>query len=228
MSLKKNETRPWIKRYGLLLVIGLITIGMYFLINSLMSEKPKPRRDSGFTMVSIPPPPPPPPPVLAPTPPPVQQEPQEEKMIEQAPVTAEDTKQEAAKEEPPDFGTGIKGDGPSDGFGLSGSGNGVIGGGGKGGSRSKWGWYAAEVESSITDALRKNKKTRSARLRMTVRVWPDSTGRIMRAKLNESTGDPALDNAIADEVLTGLQLKTPPPQGMPSSIVLRISARRSK
>jgi TonB family protein len=59
-----------------------------------------------------------------------------------------------------------------------------------------------------------------------VRVWPDATGRITRAKLDRSTGDAALDAAIRDEALSGLQLQQPPPEGMPTPIVLRVSARR--
>ncbi len=230
MSSQDNSRRPWFKRYGLVCVIGVAAIGLFFLVRKLMNEKPAPRRESSFTMVNLPPPPPPPPP--APTPPPVQQEPQEQKMIEQAPLTEEDTKlepAEAPKDEPPELGTNIKGDGPADGFGLSGRGNGMIGGGGRSGAnRSQWGWYAAEVQSSISDALRKNKKTRSSSLRVTVRIWADSTGRVTRAALNESTGDTALDDAITNDVLTGLQLKSALPQGMPSPIVLRISGRRPK
>lgn len=150
-------------------------------------------------------------------------------MIEQEPLTEDDLKQEPPPEQPPDLGTGVVGNGPDDGFGLSKSGNGMIGGGGGDSNpRSKWGWYAAEVNSTISDALRKNKRLRTSRMRVTVRVWPDNTGRITKAQLAESTGDSAMDQVITDEVLTGLQLKTPPPSGMPSPIVLRISARRSK
>ena len=80
------------------------------------------------------------------------------------------------------------------------------------------------MQTSIADALRKNSKTRSALLKIKVRVWPDVTGRITRIKA-QPTNDPALDQAIAD-ALTGLQLKEAPPAGMPAPIVLRISAQR--
>jgi hypothetical protein len=59
-----------------------------------------------------------------------------------------------------------------------------------------------------------------------VRVWPDVTGRITRAKLNNSTGDSALDALIRDEILTGIQMSEPPPEGMPTPIIMRITARR--
>ncbi|MFZ3375433.1 MAG: energy transducer TonB, partial [Chthoniobacterales bacterium] len=71
-----------------------------------------------------------------------------------------------------------------------------------------------------------NRKTRSASLNVNVRVWPDATGRINRAQLAGSTGDSTLDSALRDEVLTGLQLQEPPPEGMPAPITLRLTARR--
>ena len=129
-----------------------------------------------------------------------------------------------AKDEPP-MGTGIKGDGSGDAFGLgNGPGNGGIGGNGNG---SKWGWYASQVSSRIQSALQQNRKTRSASMNVKVRVWPDRAGRITRAQLAGSTGDPALDSAV-DQALTGLQLEQPPPAGMPAPIVLQLAARRPR
>jgi TonB family protein len=223
MKSDEKETLSFGQRYGFALGIAglLLLIGVIFAAQSLFKKGPKPRRDTGFTMVQLPPQPLSTPP---PTPPPIQQE-QEQKMVEQAPVTEEDTKPEQPKEAPPDLGTGITGNGP-DAFGLSGRGSGGIGRTGSAGSHSKWGWYAAQVQSGIADALRRNKRTRSANLRVTVRVWPDASGRITRAKLGESTGDAALDKAIANDVLAGLQLQEPPPAGMPTPIVLRITAHR--
>jgi TonB family protein len=224
MSRDEQDTRTFGQRYGFALgIVGLLLlVVLIFAAQSIFKKGPKTRRQNSFTMVQLPPPPPsstPPP-----TPPPVIEEKKEE-MIEQDAVTEEDTKPEPQAAPAPDLGTGIKGNGP-DAFGLSGKGSGMIGGKGSGGSRSKWGWYAAQVQSGIADALRKNRRTRMANLRVTVRVWPDASGRITRARLGESTGDRALDAAITDEVLTGLQLQEPPPAGMPSPIVLRLTARR--
>ena len=73
--------------------------------------------------------------------------------------------------------------------------------------------------------MQRNRKTRAARLNVTVKVWPDSSGRVARAQMTGSTGDPSLDSAIRDEVLNGLQLQPPPP-GMPMPITLRLAARR--
>ncbi len=122
-------------------------------------------------------------------------------------------------EKPPDeppIGTNIKGDGQGDSFGLSGSaGNGFGGGGG-----SRFDWYAGQVQRRIADALRNNSKTREASLSVKVRVWADATGRISRAELVGSTGDPALDQTLRDQVLTGLQVSEGPPDGMPMPVLL--------
>jgi periplasmic protein TonB len=61
-----------------------------------------------------------------------------------------------------------------------------------------------------------------------VKIWADASGRISRAALAGSTGDPELDRALAQEVLTGLQLSEPPPGDMPMPIVMKITARRSR
>ena len=145
-------------------------------------------------------------------------------MVVQEHVDKADKPPDKPAEPAANVSTGIQGNGSGD-FGLSGGdGNGAIGGGNYGGGQ--WGWYASEVQERIADALRQNIHTRNASMRIEVRIWPDSTGRVLRAQLVDSTGDQAVDNAIRNEVLTGLQLQEPPPAGMPSPIVLRLTARR--
>src|SRR5260370_38727827 len=56
-----------------------------------------------------------------------------------------------------------------------------------------------------------------------MRIWVDNTARVTRAQLVGATGNPSLDSAITDKVLTGLQLKEPPPSDMPMPIVLRLT-----
>ena len=209
----------FLRRYRVgISVIGLLLVGAV-VVAKLASNGGGASRHDSITIVSLPPPPPPPPQFTPPPPPPQQ----EEQKMEQ-PMIKEDQPKvaEPPKDEPP-LGTNIKGDG-HDSFGLgSGPGNGRIGPAGNG---SKWGWYASQVSSRIQAALQQNRKTRSASMSVNVRVWPDSTGRITRAQLAGSTGDAALDNALRDEVLTGLQLQEPPPAGMPAPIVLRVAAHR--
>ena len=149
-------------------------------------------------------------------------------MIEQTPVEQAEAKPEAKPEPSAGIGTSIKGDGAADGFGLSANGAGGGGGGSAGhSSGSRWGWYAAEVQTAIGAALRQNALSRNADFRIRVRIWSSPEGTIERAILTDSTGNPALDQALQNRVLSGLKLPEPPPAGMPMPIVLRLTARRN-
>lgn len=97
---------------------------------------------------------------------------------------------------------------------------------GAGSGRSKYGWYAGQVQSVVARALQSHKKTRSASMSVKIRIWVDGTGRVTRAKVSGTSGDPNVDRAIQSEVLAGLQLEEPPPADMPMPIVMRVSARR--
>lgn len=149
----------------------------------------------------------------------------EQETVEEDEPPPEETPPEAPPSE--DISTGIAGNGP-DGFGLTrgGSGNGKIGGTGKRGGGSRFGWYAAKVQSTIADALRRNSSTRKAVLSLQVKIWADADGRITRAQLVGTSGDPAVDAALKNQILTGLQLPQAPPAGMPMPINLRITARK--
>jgi len=166
---------------------------------------------------SMPPPPPPPPP------PP---QPPEQKFVEQP----KDLKPLEKKDEPknPDKPPGPPvpvASGPPSDFGLGGPGGGG-GGGSFGSGGSKYGWYAGEVQARIAEALRQNDKTKDAKLRVKVRVWADNTGRITRAALAGSSGNPSLDAALKNQILTGLSLPEAPPSDMPMPIVMLINEQR--
>jgi protein TonB len=220
MELDESDQLPqssFFKRIRAGLIIVLLLAGLA-VIAKLASSGSGPSRREAITIVSLPPPPPPPPPQT--TPPPVAQQ---EQRMEEPMIKEPEAKAEPPKEEPP-LGTGIKGNG-SDSFGLGDkAGNGRIGD--RGGSGSRWGWYANQVASRIQQAMLRNRKTRSANLNVSVRVWPDASGRVARAQLASSTGDLALDKALRDEVLNGLQLQEPPPSDMPSPILLQVRAQR--
>jgi len=204
------------RRYRVGIIATGIVLAGIVVIARFASTGGSPKRET-LTLVSLAPPPPPP--VMTPPPPPPQQE--EQKM--EQPMIKEEQPQEAPPKNEP-LSTGIKGDGP-DSFGLSNKpGNGTLGP--ESARGTKWRSYATQVQTRIQQALQQNRKTRSASLTVQVRVWPDPTGRIKRAQLAGSTGDPLLDATIRDEVLTGLQLDQPPPADMPAPITLRLAARR--
>ncbi len=221
---EESEKRGFFQRYGFALgVLGIAAVvGIIFAGQSLGGHHKSSHKAPEVTMVRInpqalpPPPPPPPPPQTI-----------EQKMVEQAPV--DDTEQKPDEQPAPaqaDLGTGIQGNGPPDAFGLGGAGGGRIGGGKARSSGSRWGWYAAQVQRAIGDAVQRNAGTRNADFRVDVRIWPDITGRVTRAQLAGTTGDRAVDAALKNEVLVGLRLQEPPPRDLPLPIVLRVTARR--
>jgi protein TonB len=215
---EEDDKKSFFRRYRAAIgVIVVAVIAVVFTVRMIARSGTSPRRESSLVLISLPPPPPPPPPV--------QTAPPEAKMDEQTFQPEEKPVDEPPKppNEPP-IGTNIKGDGSANSFGLgNGGGNGF---GSRAGAASRFGWYAGQVQAKISEALRNNRKTHAAELSVRARIWPDATGRISRAQLTGSTGDPGLDSAIQNEVLNGLQLREPPPAGMPLPIVLQLTARR--
>lgn len=163
-------------------------------------------------------------------------------MIEQPKLTEHEIKEEKPVEKPKEappkeskdddspppgpLALDAKADGPPDNFNLGSNlgGRGLLGGGNGGGSR--WGWYAAIVQKDIENAMRANPKTRNAVMQVTLRLWADSTGRIVRVQLASSTGNAEVDAALRNDVLAGVVLREPPPSDMPMPMVTRVSAHR--
>lgn len=244
-----EESPGFLRRHGVAIGIASVLLGGIGAALAFMKggdTKPAPKKTQEFSMVRLTPPPPPPPP-----PPPKPAEPKEEKepveqeeapadpMIEQDPVANDEPPAaEAAASAPADeaMGTSIQGDG-SDGFGLAysktgggntigGTGTGGTGTGALGGNGSRWGRYAARIQTSVTKALADNPATRAAAADIRVRVWADPNGRITRVALVGTTGDAELDDALHNRVLVGLHLGEAPPSDMPMPIVMRIAGRR--
>lgn len=216
---KEANPLPWV-----VLVISLI-VGAIWFVSRGSKPHSKTKAEESITITL----PPPPPPVTPPPPPPPPNEPpppEEEDMLVQEPVPEDEPAPDDSAPEPPsdlDLGPGSAGGtGPA----IGGGGGGGKGGSGRRVSASKFGWYAAKVQSTIRQALSGNAATRSATLSLQVKIWADSGGRITRAQLVGSSGNPAVDQAIRSQVLTGLLLPQPPPADMPMPINLRISARK--
>lgn len=167
--------------------------------------------------------PPPPPPPKEPPPPREEPKPAEPEMLLQEPVAEETPETPPVPEAPPgpDLGPGVTGgNGPATGNG--GGGNGRIGSSGRS-PASRYGWYAAQVQRSIRDALLNDTRTRSQTMNLRVRIWADPQGRILRAALSRSSGNPSLDAHLKQQLLPGLKLSAPPPD-MPMPIHLNISS----
>ena len=204
------------KKWRMPLFVAALTLtGIGYAVRTLSKADGSGVRKDNVTMVQIqlPAPPPPPPP------PPPPQTMKDEEMI----------KQEEDKEEEPDttpaIDTAVKGP-ASGGLQIAQQRRGNFFGKRPESGKTKWGWYAAQVQTTIADALKRNPRTKKANARLEVRIWADpSTGRVIRSTLGSSTGYPALDAAIID-ALKGAQLQQPPPEGMPMPIVMRVTARR--
>src|SRR3954469_22728530 len=169
-------------RTVLIIACCLLIGGAILWIKSRSNSAPSARPERIVT-VSLPPPPPRP----LPTPPPMQPE----KTVENKKTTEDAPKLDAPKPEPPkapdepppSLGSNIKGDG-SDGFGLSGSGNGGrvgFGGNGRGGGNG-YGAFAAPLQSRLAEALRQDPQTRASTFDLQVKVWVDSSGTVTRAE----------------------------------------------
>ncbi len=228
VSADDEEDDGFFKTHGVKLVIGAVVLaGAGWFAFSKPAEKSAPARKASepqmIRLVMPPPPPPPPPPKVQPPPP------KDEKKVEQAPTEkpVEKPVEKPAEKPPEGLGTSIKGGEGMAGLG-SGRGNGTIGGtgNGQGGGGSMGKWYAGQMGKKIAETLRSHRKTRSASMRVEAQVWVDPSGRITRATLDRSTGDPAFDEALKTEILPGIQISDPPPQGMKMPIPYRLTARR--
>lgn len=210
--------------------ITMACVAVVVLIGFLARDNshPKPKRPSAPQVVAVtlpPPPPPPPPPPREPRPEP----PPTEQMIAQETITEpEPAPAEAAPSNDAPLGTGLKGDGPPDGFGLGTSkGGGRLGGTGQGQrvAGSRFGWYAGPLKPKITEALQKDPRTRIVSFNGTLRLWLDPlTGRVVRTTLTGSGS--AADKALIQAQLDQLQLDGPPPKDMPMPIVVRLTLQR--
>lgn len=201
--------------------------GLYSFLSTGSKAPRQVVRKPDVITITLPPPPPPPPPLPKVEPPPTEEKPKDEEIVEVEPDPLEEPPPEAPVEPPSEvLGTNIKGDGPGmAGLGASGNGGGnrnSIGGGAS--AQARIDWYAKRIlVSTIKEALERDPSTRVLVLNHGIRVWVDKTGRITRVKPLGATGN----LATLQKVLVGLRTSQAPPTGMPSSIDIRISARKA-
>ncbi len=231
----EEQRGNWLQRN----MLGLITLVLgggsaallLVFVSTLQDSQPTaPPPEQMVTLLNTPPPPPPP--EVEEEPPP----PEEEEIVEpeiQEPEPLEPEPIEQLDEPPPagDLGIDAEGTGPGDAFGLVGRpGGSRLGRDGQGGATAER-WYAGVVQRSITSAIRRHDKLRFSQFRGTrMDVWVDSSGRIVRVQLLESTGVPEIDTVLAGQALQGVVLDRPPPQDLLSSsglvhVKIRTAAR---
>lgn len=84
--------------------------------------------------------------------------------------------------------------------------------------------YGEELKSDILTALHRDPVAGRGRYEITLRVWVDSQGAVVRSKLAVSTGSPEQDSAILQAV-SGVSLNRPPPEDMPQPVSFRFRAQ---
>src|SRR4030095_2020270 len=209
----EDEKPTGFKKWRAPLIVALLTMtGIGYAVKVLSKADGSGAKKDSVAMIQIMPAAPPPPP---PPPPPPEQ--MKEEMI----------KQEEDKEEEPDptpvIDTAVKGP-ASGGIVVAQQRTANFLAKRSDGGKTKWGWYASQVQARISEELRKNPRTRKSSGRFEVRIWVDpATGRVTRGKLGSSTGDGALDQALIESI-QGAQLQQPPPEGRAMPLDLRVTA----
>jgi len=223
-----DDNKPqesFLKRNRVKMIVGVAfvaVIGTVAILVKVYTKIPAPRKPQEIVihLQPLPPQPPPPPP---PPPPP---RPPQQKILEQPKDHNPREKKDDQKNPDKPPGPPVVASGPPSDFGLGGTGGG--GGGYGGGGGSEYGPYAAEVVTTIRNKLEANSKTSKANFHgIKTRIWADKTGRVVKATVSGTTGDPVVDDALKNEVLIGLQLPEPPPDGMPMPIVLLVAEQRA-
>ena len=202
--------------------LGVVGYGTYVLARATSKPLGNARPAEEITMVSLPPPPVTPPP----PPPPPQQEEEEEEMVKEENPEEAPPEEAAPADDPP--ATANVGNGPNS-FGLkAGKGGGGMKIKARTSNRTKWGWYAGKIQTRIAEALRNSPVTKNASISVEVRIWPDTSGRIIKANIRSGTGNAAMDQNITNNILTGMMLAEAPPADMPLPINLKITAQRPR
>ena len=213
--------RPWLRP----LLVGFLSLvlmagGALALRAFLAHPAGKGSGVHSIALINQPPPPPPKPPEKPPEPPKVK----EEVKIDQPKDEPKPAEPKAADEKPAsDKPLAVDADGSagSDGFGLAANrgGRDVLTTGGGGGA-----YYSGLLQREFFDALLRNRKLLKDEFRVVVKVWIGDDGRVQKADIVSSSGNPQFDDQIQLTLLEMNPLKDVPPKSM-RPIQLRLSNR---
>lgn len=220
--------REWLRNlllgFGGVLFLGGAAWGIKALIAD-GAKASKPRAQVVAILRQQTPPPPPKPEVK---PPEIKQE--EVKLQEPAPTP----EPKAADEPPPaqNLGVDAEGSGAGDGFGLQGRKGGrditTIGEVGNGaGGRTRFAFFTNMVQAHLQEELARNAKLRGVEYKATVRIWFGVDGKVNRAEVTGSTGNPEIDSTLTTALADIPALDSAPPSDMPQPVKLRLSSRRA-
>ena len=218
---------------GALVLLGLIG----WLVLKFFRMEAEPEIKHKVTQIQIvrpppPPPPPPKPPEKIPEPPKIKEE---VKIDPPKPVETPKADTPPPEAPPPGpLGVDAAGTGPGDSFGLAGRPGGRDVTLGEGSPGPKIGGpptsalsttlYANNVARQIAQELGRNGGLRNVEYRVDLRVWLDRDGRIERHEIARSSGDPAVDQLIADGIGRLSAMRQGMPENMKQPLRIRVTS----
>ncbi len=217
-----NSKPAWVRWGGAALALAVAVLLVLWLRDVLQSAKPsKPMKLQQITLMRPPPPPPKPP----------EEKPPEPEVKEEVKLDEPTPEEPQPADAPPpgaDLGVDAEGSGDGDGFGLVGKkGAGDLIGGGGGGN--PWGRYDAllneAVSSAFQQALARDKTLKGKNYKVMVKVWIDSSGKVARSALIDSTGDARADEVLKEALNSMRALRDVPPADMPQPVKIRVTSR---
>ena len=235
MSVKGKKKKVDVK--GMLaigVICTLLVAGVGMLLKIMLSDSGPMQKTRISTVTLLKPPPPPEQKDKLPEPEVKKEQPQK---IETPVETPQNTPQ---NDQPPDntpagsdLGVDAAGGAGSDGFGLVGrkGGRSIIGG--KDGMNriallTKYGWYTKKVQDEIWGKVKKflddNGGIPKGKHKSTVWLQLDSRGTVVQFRIVNPSGNEKIDKAIG-KALVGIQVSEPPPEGMPSTMTVRVSSQ---
>lgn len=208
----------WLRWGGVALGLAIAVLLALWLRDVLLSGKPsKPMKLQQITLIRPLPPPPPPPPPKPPEP-----EVKEEVKIDEPQPTPEPQQADAP---PPD---GIP-DGPSNSAMQTDLTSGPPRFPSSSNSSNPWGRYDALLNEAVSgafqQALARDKTLKGKNYKVMVKVWIDSSGKVTRSALVDSTGDARADEVLKEALNTMRALRDVPPAEMPQPVKIRVTSR---
>ncbi|MDT8383292.1 MAG: energy transducer TonB [Gammaproteobacteria bacterium] len=217
-----SEKKSW-KRYapGIIggLLVTLVAVSLVMFVKNML-DKPVSTKKMVQQITLIQPPPPPPKLENPPEP-----EIKEEVEVPEPEITPEDMPDPMADDAPmgEDLALDAEGVAGGDSFGLLGrkGGRDLIGSGG----HDPFAWYATSIQGDILDFLSEDADIRKLQYSIKVSLWLDTSGKIKRTKLLDSTGDRKMDERLKMALGRLEQLREKPPVGLPQPVNLLITSK---
>lgn len=223
-----NEKESGLKVWLVRIVIALVAVGIvvaigYGLKGLLSGGAPQKKGPTTIKLLPDTPPPPPPPPKEPPKEQPKEQPKQMKQEEQPKPVEQPAPPSEVMKMDGP------AGDGPSPfAAGPVTNENRVADTGPVISSKKSlaaFAWYTSKIKSRIEEAIAEKKELADSQYKIIVFVWIASDGKIDRAELQGSSGDPQVDKNLTSALTQLKPLGEAPPGDMPLPVKLRITSK---